>query len=192
MKIAIIGAGISGMTAAYVLNRDHDITLYEAEDRLGGHTATKDIHLNGRDYSIDTGFIVFNDWTYPKFKELLKQLKVDYQATDMGFSVSCELSGLEYSGNNLSTLFAQRRNLFKFSHWQMIRDILRFNKEALIDIDRGGRYLDMTLGNYLIEKRYSKAFIEKYLVPMGAAIWSASIAVTKEFPLQFFVVTMVC
>ncbi|MGH1439718.1 MAG: NAD(P)/FAD-dependent oxidoreductase [Cellvibrionaceae bacterium] len=187
MKIAIIGAGISGLTAAYVLNRNHDITLYEANDRLGGHTATKDIHFKGRDYAIDTGFIVFNDWTYPNFKELLKQLDVEYQPTEMGFSVSCELSGLEYSGNNLNTLFAQRRNIFKANHWQMIRDILRFNKEAIVDIDSGGQYLDMTLGDYLKHKQYSTTFIDKYLIPMGAAIWSASTSVMQEFPLQFFV-----
>lgn len=187
MKIAIIGAGISGLTAAYVLNRDHDVTLYEANDRLGGHTATKDIHFKGQDYAIDTGFIVFNDWTYPNFKALLKQLGVEYQPTEMGFSVSCELSGLEYSGNSLNTLFAQRRNIFKTSHWQMIRDILRFNKEALVDVDSGGHYLNMTLDDYLKHKHYSGAFVDKYLIPMGAAIWSASTSVMKEFPLQFFV-----
>lgn len=187
MKIAIIGAGISGLTAAYVLNRNHDITLYEANDRLGGHTATKDIHFKGRDYAIDTGFIVFNDWTYPNFKALLKQLGVEYQPTEMGFSVSCELSGLEYSGNNLNTLFAQRRNIFNANHWQMIRDILRFNKEAIVDIDSGDQYLDMTLGDYLKHKQYSTTFIDKYLIPMGAAIWSASTSVMQEFPLQFFV-----
>ena len=187
MKIAIIGAGISGLTAAYVLNREHDITLYEADDRIGGHTATKDVNFKGRDYAIDTGFIVFNDWTYPNFKALLKQLGVDYQPADMGFSVTCELSGLEYSGNNINTMFAQRRNLFKLSHWQMIRDILKFNKEALVDVDSGGAYLSMTLGEYLSEKNYSEAFTEKYLIPMGAAIWSASCSVMKKFPLQFFV-----
>ncbi|MFT6387586.1 MAG: putative NAD/FAD-binding protein [Cellvibrionaceae bacterium] len=187
MKIAIIGAGISGLTAAYVLNREHDITLYEADDRVGGHTATKDVNFNGRDYAIDTGFIVFNDWTYPSFKALLKQIGVDYQPAEMGFSVTCELSGLEYSGNNLNAMFAQRRNLFKLSHWQMISDILKFNKEALADVGSGGDYLDMTLGDYLSEKSYSEAFIEKYLIPMGAAIWSASCSVIKKFPLQFFV-----
>lgn len=187
MKIAIIGAGISGLTAAYLLNRKHDITLYEAADRIGGHTATVDVTHKGRDYAIDTGFIVFNDWTYPNFKELLKQLNVEYQKTEMGFSVSCEQTGLEYSGNNLNTLFAQRRNLFKPSHWQMILDILRFNKESLIDVDSGGAYLDMTLGDYLIAKGYSATFTNKYLIPMGAAIWSASTHVMKQFPLQFFV-----
>lgn len=187
MKIAIIGAGISGLTAAYLLNRKHDITVYESDSRIGGHTATIDVSHKGKDYSIDTGFIVFNDWTYPNFKQLLKQLKVDYQITDMGFSVCCEKTGLEYSGNNLNTLFAQRKNIFKLSHWQMIKDILRFNKEALIDIESGGIYQEMTLGQYLVEKNYSNTFVNKYLIPMGAAIWSASTRVMQDFPLQFFV-----
>ncbi len=187
MKIAIIGAGISGLTAAYVLNRHHDVVVYEAAHRLGGHTATIDINHNGIDYAIDTGFIVFNDWTYPNFQKLLGQLGIASKPTAMGFSVTCEHSGLEYSGTNLNTMFAQRRNIFNIKHWKMIRDILRFNKEALIDVESGGAYLQMTLGDYLVNKSYSDTFIDKYLIPMGAAIWSASISVIKNFSLQFFV-----
>lgn len=187
MKIAIVGAGISGLTAAYLLNREHDITVYEAASEIGGHTATKQITLNDEHHAIDTGFIVFNDWTYPNFKALLKQLNVPYQPTEMGFSVSCEETGLEYSGNNLNTLFAQRRNLFNINHWRMIKDILRFNKESLRDVESGGAYLTMTLNQYLEVKAYSSAFIEHYLIPMGAAIWSAPSDVMRQFPLQFFV-----
>lgn len=187
MKIAVIGAGISGLTAAYVLSPKHDVTVFEANDRLGGHTATKDIHFEGRDYAIDTGFIVFNDWTYPNFQKLLAQLNVDSKPTDMGFSVACDKTGLEYSGTNLNTMFAQRKNIFSVKHWCMIRDILRFNKEALHDVDSGGHYLEMTLGEYLKQKKYSKIFTDKYLIPMGAAIWSASTNVMKSFSLQFFV-----
>ncbi|MEO0444351.1 MAG: FAD-dependent oxidoreductase, partial [Pseudomonadota bacterium] len=132
MKIAVIGAGISGLTAAYVLSRKHEVTVFEAEDRVGGHTATIDVHHKGKNYAIDTGFIVFNDWTYPNFQTLLEQLGLDYQPTTMGFSVTCENTGLEYSGANLNTLFAQRRNLLNIKHWQMIRDILRFNKQAIM------------------------------------------------------------
>jgi predicted NAD/FAD-binding protein len=187
MKIAIIGAGISGLTAAYVLNKHHEVVVYEADSRLGGHTATVDVTLKGVDYAIDTGFIVFNDWTYPNFEKLLTQLGVASKPTSMGFSVSCENTGLEYSGTNLDTLFAQRRNLFKLSHWRMIRDILRFNKEALLDVDSGGQFASMTLGEYLSVKHYSSTFMDFYLVPMGAAIWSATTAVMKQFPLQFFV-----
>ncbi len=187
MKIAIVGAGISGLTAAYVLNRHHDVVVYEAGHRLGGHTATIDVNHRGIDYAIDTGFIVFNDWTYPNFQKLLGQLGVASKPTEMGFSVTCEHTGLEYSGTNLNTMFAQRHNLFNLKHWKMIRDILRFNKEALIDVESGGDYLQMTLGEYLVNKNYSDTFIDKYLIPMGAAIWSASIAVIKRFSLQFFV-----
>ncbi|MFT7492471.1 MAG: putative NAD/FAD-binding protein [Pseudohongiellaceae bacterium] len=187
MKIAVVGAGISGLTAAYVLSPQHEITVFEANDRLGGHTATKDVHVNGRDYAIDTGFIVFNDWTYPNFQKLLAQLDVDSNPTEMGFSVCCEKTGLEYSGTNLNTMFAQRSNLFSVKHWRMIRDILRFNKEALPDVESGGRYLEMTLDEYLQQKKYSKIFTDKYLIPMGAAIWSASTNVMKSFSLHFFV-----
>jgi predicted NAD/FAD-binding protein len=187
MKIAVIGAGISGLTAAYVLSPQHDVTVFEANDRLGGHTATKDVRFDGRDYAIDTGFIVFNDWTYPNFQRLLAQLNVGSKPTDMGFSVCCEKTGLEYSGTNLNTMFAQRSNLFSFKHWSMIRDILRFNKEALPDVESGGHYLEITLGQYLREKKYSEIFTDKYLIPMGAAIWSASTNVMKSFSLQFFV-----
>lgn len=187
MKIAIIGAGISGLTAAYMLNQKHDIFVYEADSRLGGHTATKRIQHKGKDYDIDTGFIVFNDWTYPNFQRLLQQLGVPAQKTSMGFSVCCENTGLEYSGGNLNTLFAQRRNLLNINHWRMLNDILRFNKEALSDVNSGGDYLQMTLGQYLDHKRYSAAFIDKYLVPMGAAIWSASTKGMHNFSLVFFV-----
>ncbi len=187
MKIAIIGAGISGLTAAYILNRQHDITVFEADSRLGGHTATKKIVHKDKEYAIDTGFIVFNDWTYPNFQKLLAQLGVAAKPTDMGFSVSCDKTGLEYSGTNLNTMFAQRRNLFNAKHWTMIRDILRFNKESLLDVDSGGEYLEISLGEYLRRKNYSQVFTDKYLIPMGAAIWSASTNVMKNFSLQFFV-----
>lgn len=187
MKIAIIGTGISGLTTAYLLAREHDLVVYEAADRVGGHTATMDVSYADKRYAIDTGFIVFNDWTYPNFEKLLAQLQVDSQPTDMGFSVSCDKTGLEYSGNNINTLFAQRRNVFSWQHWRMIKDILRFNKEAVMDMEAGGIFTTMTLGEYLTHKHYSTVFIEKYLVPMGSAIWSASTLVMQQFPLHFFV-----
>jgi len=187
MRIAVIGSGISGLTAAYLLSKKHEVVLYEASDRIGGHTATMDINHKGRDYKIDTGFIVFNDWTYPYFQKLMAQLNVESQKTDMGFSVSCDKTGLEYSGNDLNTMFAQRKNIFSPNHWRMIRDILRFNKEAPIDLAKKGSFLTMTLGEYLQEKNYSSVFVDKYLIPMGSAIWSASTSAMKGFPLQFFV-----
>jgi len=187
MKIAIVGAGISGLTAAYVLNQKYDVTVFEADSRLGGHTATKKITHKGKLYAIDTGFIVFNDWTYPNFQKLLARLNVSSTPTEMGFSVSCDKTGLEYSGTSLNTMFAQRRNVFNIKHWAMIRDILRFNKESLQDVDSGGEYLEISLGEYLQRKKYSEVFIDKYLIPMGAAIWSASTTIMKGFSLQFFV-----
>ena len=186
-KIAIIGSGISGLTAAYYLNKHHDICLYEADSRLGGHTATKKIHINNKDYFIDTGFIVFNDWTYPNFIKLLIELGVESQPTEMGFSVFNRDENFEYAGTNLSTLFAQKRNLFSISHWKMLRDIVRFNKEAVADLDAGHLAPNESLGVYLERKNYSYAFIDRYLIPMGSAIWSATQGAMLAFPLEFFI-----
>lgn len=187
MRIAIIGTGISGLTAAYLLNRQHDISVFEADHRMGGHTATMDVEVRGEHYAIDTGFIVFNDWTYPNFIRLLEQLGVQSQPTHMGFSASCPNTGIEYAGNNLNSLFAQRRNLLRPSHWQMLKDIVRFNREAVRDWREGRCNDGITLGEYLQKNRYSQAFIDRYLIPMGSAIWSATLQGTLNFPLQFFV-----
>lgn len=186
-KIAIIGSGISGLTAAYYLNKQHDICLYEADSRLGGHTATKAMKVNGNDYLIDTGFIVFNDWTYPNFIKLLNELGVDSQPTDMGFSVFNPTTDYEYAGTNIATLFAQKRNIFSLSHWKMLRDIVRFNKESIIDLDAGNLEPNESLGHYLARKKYSAAFSERYLIPMGSAIWSATQGAMLDFPLEFFI-----
>lgn len=186
-SIAVVGSGIAGMTAAHLLSRQYQVTLFEAEERLGGHTATKAVELNGRSWAIDTGFIVFNDWTYPHFIRLLEQLGVASQPTEMSFSVSCELSGLEYNGHNLNTLFAQRRNLLSPRFLGMIRDILRFNKEAPLELEAGQLSESETLGDYLTRKGYGQAFMQDYLVPMGAAIWSSGLMAMREFPVLFFV-----
>lgn len=186
MNIAIIGAGISGLTAAYYLREKHNITVFESAPRIGGHTATVDIEHQGRDYAIDTGFIVYNDWTYPRFIELIDALGVDTQATEMSFSVRCDSSGLEYGGNNLNTLFAQRRNLLRPNFHRMLHDILRFNREAVRDLESGSIAADTTLGECLTENRYGDAFTYQYLLPMGCAIWSASTESMIEFPLLFF------
>ena len=186
MKIAIIGAGISGLTAAYYLRHNHDITLYESEARIGGHTATIDLDYAGRRYAVDTGFIVYNDWTYPRFIELIEELGVDTRPTEMSFSVRCDASGLEYGGNNLNTLFAQRRNLLRPSFHKMLADILRFNREAVRDLESGAIDADTRLGEYLETNRYGDAFIYQYLLPMGCAIWSASTRRMADFPLLFF------
>ena len=187
MKIAIIGSGIAGLTSAYLLNRRQDITVFEASDWIGGHTHTVDVEVKGQRYAVDTGFIVFNDWTYPNFIRLLSQLGVGFKDTEMSFSVSDPLSGVEYNGHNLNTLFAQRRNLVSPKFIGMVRDILRFNREALQDLNNQRIDADMTLGDYLKANGYSERFIQHYIVPMGAAIWSMSLNDMLGFPLQFFV-----
>lgn len=187
MNIAIIGSGISGMTCAYLLNRRHEITLFEAGDWVGGHTHTVDVTVDGQSYAVDTGFIVFNNWTYPNFIQLLGQLGVGFKPTEMSFSVTDPDSGLEYNGNNLNSLFAQRRNLLSPGFWGMLRDILRFNKEALRDLEEQRIAADTTLDQYLQAGGYGERFILHYIVPMGAAIWSMPMAEMLGFPLQFFV-----
>lgn len=187
MKIAIIGSGISGLSAAYYLHKQHDIHLFESDSRLGGHTATKQIRIDGIEHAIDTGFIVFNDWTYPNFIKLMSDIGVKSIPTSMGFSVTDKNSDYEYAGTNLWTLFAQKRNIFSVAHWKMIRDILRFNKEAIVDFEAGDFLNGESLGHYLTRKRYSNAFIDRYLVPMGSAIWSATQTAMLEFPIEFFV-----
>jgi predicted NAD/FAD-binding protein len=187
VNIAIIGSGISGLTSAYLLNRSHEITLFEAGDWIGGHTHTIEVTVDGQRYAVDTGFIVFNDWTYPNFIRLLGQLGVGFKPTEMSFSVTDPDSGLEYNGNNFNSLFAQRRNLLSPGFWGMLRDILRFNKEALRDLDEHRIAADTTLDQYLKAGGYGERFILHYIVPMGAAIWSMSMADMLGFPLQFFV-----
>ncbi|WP_077044986.1 NAD(P)/FAD-dependent oxidoreductase [Pseudomonas sp. KK4] len=187
MNIAIIGSGISGLTCAYLLNRNHEITLFEAGDRVGGHTHTVEVTVDGQRHAVDTGFIVFNDWTYPNFIRLLSQIGVGFKPTQMSFSVTDPDSGLEYNGNNLNSLFAQRRNLFSPGFWGMLRDILRFNKQAQADLAEGRISADTTLDQYLKAGGYGERFILHYIVPMGAAIWSMSMADMLGFPLQGFV-----
>ena len=187
MKIAIIGSGIAGLTSAYLLSRRHDVTVFEAGDRIGGHTHTVNVTVEGQAYAVDTGFIVFNDWTYPNFIRLLGQIGVTFKPTEMSFSVCDEHAGFEYNGNTLNSLFAQRRNLLSPGFWGMLRDILRFNREAPLDLQEQRISADMTLGDYLEAKGYGPRFILHYIVPMGAAIWSMSLVDMLKFPLQFFV-----
>ncbi len=184
MKIAIIGSGIAGNTIAYHLNKQHDVTVFEAESHIGGHTHTHNITHEGNQYNVDTGFIVFNDRTYPNFIALLDELKVAWQPSEMSFSVQCEKTGLEYNGTNLNSLFAQRRNLFKPSFHQMIRDILRFNKTSLELLADGN---EIKLGDYLKQGNYSQKFIDQYIIPMGSAIWSTEAQQMLDFPARFFV-----
>ncbi|MCG4454262.1 FAD-dependent oxidoreductase [Pseudomonas sp. MMS21-TM103] len=187
MKIAIIGSGIAGLTSAYLLNRHHEITVFEAGDWVGGHTHTVNVTVDGKSYAVDTGFIVFNDWTYPNFIRLLDQLGIGFKPTEMSFSVTDPLSGVEYNGNNLNSLFAQRSNLLSPKFIGMVRDILRFNREALDDLQHNRIDAATTLGDYLKQRGYGERFTQHYIVPMGAAIWSMSLTDMLDFPLQFFV-----
>jgi len=187
MRIAVIGSGISGLAAAHFLSAEHEVTLFEAADRLGGHTATVDVTIDDEQLAIDTGFIVFNDWTYPNFIELLDSLGIASQPTDMSFSMSDLQSGLEYAGSSLNTLFAQRRNLVSPRFLRMVRDILRFNRESEQHLASDPALEHITLGEYLRRYRYSREFINYYLIPMGAAIWSSGDAQMEAFPLAFFI-----
>jgi predicted NAD/FAD-binding protein len=185
MKIAIIGSGIAGNVAAHELSRDHEVTMYEANSYVGGHTNTHDVRLEGRDYMIDTGFIVFNYRTYPEFSSLLKEMNVAVEPTNMSFSVKHEHTGLEYNGNTINTLFAQRSNLFRPSFLRMVRDILRFNREAVQSLDHEDA--ELPLSEYLEKYRYGEEFRDHYIIPMGAAIWSTQAKLMQSFPARFFI-----
>ena len=185
MRIAIVGTGISGLVAAYLLSREHEVTVFEANGYIGGHTHTIPVERFGRQYAVDTGFIVFNPRTYPNFVELLDQLGVESQPTTMSFSVRCERTGLEYNGTDLNRLFSQRRNVLRPSFYRMLADTLRFYREApglLTAADES-----LTLGDYLLRARYSQPFIDWHLIPLGAAIWSADPRRMLEFPARHLI-----
>lgn len=186
-NIAIIGSGISGLTAAYLLSQQHKITVFEKNAYIGGHTATVDIEKSGVKYAIDTGFIVFNDKTYPNFLALLAEIGVGKQATEMSFSVHNCQTGMEYNGHNLNTLFAQRRNLFRPKFWGLVKEILRFNKQCKTIFEKQSYQSGYTLGEFLTQNNFSDFFAEHYILPMGAAIWSSSLAQMEDFEFRFFV-----
>lgn len=183
MKIAVVGSGISGLVAARELSRAHEVELFEAGAHVGGHTHTHALRLEGRDVRVDSGFIVFNERTYPGFCALLRELRVAWQPSDMGLSVRCEASGLEYNGRNLDTLFAQRRNLLSPSFHRLLLQILRFHREARALLEREGD--EQELEAWLDERGYSEAFRERFLAPMAAAIWSAPARDVGRLPVRF-------
>lgn len=185
MRIAVIGSGISGNLCARLLSCKHEVHLFEANDYLGGHTNTVRDEAFGRDLNIDTGFMVFNHRTYPNFTRLLRLLGIEERDSDMSFSVRCDRTGLEYQGSSLNGLFAQRSNLVRPAFYRMLRDILRFNRESLELLEGDDDCL--TIGEYLERERYGRAFVEHYLIPMGAAIWSARPSRFYEFPARFLV-----
>ena len=185
MKIAIVGSGISGLTCAYLLNREHDITVFEKNDYVGGHTHTHEIEYDGEEFSVDSGFIVYNEWTYPNFIKLLDQLGVERQLTRMGFSVKSEKNNLEYAGHSLNGLFAQRSNFFRPSFMRILFSMRRFNAEARDDL--GTLDPQITLGQYLTSNNYPREFIQHYIIPIGAAIWSTAPQQMMDVPAVFFI-----
>ncbi len=182
--IAVVGSGISGLIAAHRLHRDFDITVFEAGDYIGGHTHTIEVEQNGQPYAVDTGFIVYNEKNYPHFTRLLSELGVPTQPTEMSFSVQCQRSGLEYNGTSINKIFAQRSNLLSPSFHRMLREIIRFYRQAPELLQ--GDDTSTTLGEYLEQGRFGKEFIEQHIIPMGAAIWSSSPDGMFDFPARSF------
>ncbi|MEM9592798.1 MAG: FAD-dependent oxidoreductase [Acidobacteriota bacterium] len=180
-RIAIVGAGISGLVTAHLLHRRYDVTVFEAASHIGGHTYTVPVADGDRELAVDMGFIVYNDRTYPNFIRLLDELGVATEASDMSFSVSCGRTGLEYCGSSLDQLFAQRRNLVRFSFYRMLVGILRFHKRAPRLLQADPR---LSLGEYLDQERYSRPFVDHYLIPMISAIWSTEPQRMLEFPVR--------
>ncbi len=178
--------GNLGQRRRWALSSRHDVTLYEADRRAGGHSATVDVDYDGRILPVDTGFIVYNELNYPNLVALFDHLGVATEASDMSFAVSIGEGGMEWSGASLATVFAQPRNLLRPRFLGMIRDILRFNRECCIDHDLG-RLEGRTLGDYIAEKRFGRGFRDDYLLPMGAAIWSTPDAEILAFPAASFV-----
>ncbi|MGD8368560.1 MAG: FAD-dependent oxidoreductase [Desulfobacterales bacterium] len=184
MKIAVVGSGISGLTAAYLLSEDHEITVFEANDYIGGHTNTVEVPSGGKSYAVDTGFIVFNEKTYPNFVTLMNRLGVSWRNSDMSFSVQCARTGLEFKPSSLDTFFVQRKNLLRPSFYRMLLDALRFKKECEAVLEDGDDA--QTLADFLVENRYSKGFVDYFIIPMGAAIWSADPVRFADFPVRYF------
>ncbi len=185
MRIAIIGGGISGMVAGYQLHPDHDVTLFEANDYIGGHTNTIDVTLGEKTYSVDTGFIVFNDRTYPNFIRLMDELGVESQPTRMSFSVSCARTGLEYRGADLGGIFAQRKNLVNPRFHRLLWDMLKFNRIGQKLLESDG--VEDSVEEFFQRHNFSDQFMHQYFLPMGAAIWSAPFESFRQFPIEFIV-----
>ncbi len=185
-RIAVIGSGISGASAAWALSRDNHVTLYEAAPKAGGHTATVSINYDGTDIAVDTGFIVYNEHNYPNLTALFLHLQVKTQASDMGFAMSLDDGKLEWSGTSYASLFAQKSNLVSPSFLWMLREVLRFNKECLVDRD-AGVLQGKSIGEYLALRKFSGTLRDDYLIPMAAAIWSTPRVKMLDFPADAFV-----
>lgn len=190
MKIAVIGSGISGLSSAWLLQDKYEVTLFEKNDYFGGHSNTASIKYDGEEIDVDTGFIVFNFKTYPNLKAFFELLKVEIDKSDMSFGIKDFDCGLEYSGNNLFSLFAQKRNLFNPKFYRMLKDIVRFNKSAISLIENGADIEGKTLADFIDELKLGEYFKNYYLFPMAGAIWSCPLELIKNYPaktfLQFF------
>jgi len=185
MRIAVVGSGIAGLVSAWLLSREHEVTLFEANDYFGGHTHTHDVEQDGRRYHIDSGFIVHNPAHYPLLTRMFNELGIASQPTTMSFSVHSEASGLEYNAATLDTLFCQRRNLLSPRFVGMVRDLMRFYREAPALL---GRHDDgITLGAYLEQHRYGEAFRDDHLIPMASALWSSPARQILQFPARYLV-----
>jgi uncharacterized protein len=189
MRIAVIGSGIAGLASAWLLSKQHEVVLFEANDYLGGHTHTHDIDLHGHRYAIDTGFIVHNPAHYPLLTALFAELGVQSQPTTMSFSVRNEATGLEYNATDLDSLFCQRRNLLSPRFWGMLRDLFRFYREAPALLALPGE--GPTLDDYLTQGGYGAMFRDQHLVPMASALWSSASARILSFPAKYLVQFMV-
>ena len=188
MRIAVVGSGVSGLASAWLLSRQHEVTLFESEDRLGGHTHTHQVEVAGQPLRVDSGFIVCNELNYPLFFAMLDELGVATQPTTMSFAVKSAKSGLEYNAGSNGGLFVQKRRLFSLRHWRMLSDILRFYRQApaLLGLSGDGP----TLGDYLDQNRYSAGFCEDHLIPMASALWSSPSASIRQFPAKYLVAFM--
>jgi uncharacterized protein len=184
MKIAVLGAGISGLGSAYILSQKYEVDLYEKDNRLGGHARTTKIQDEGKIFGVDTGFLVFNEPTYPLLTKLFKQLDVKIEKSDMSFAFWNKDKNIAYNGSSIKGMFAQKRNLFSITHYKMIKDILTFNEKATQDLNQDSNDLNKTLGEYI--SKYSDAFKQRYILPMGAAIWSTPSDEMNDFPARTF------
>ena len=189
MKIAVIGAGISGMVSAhYLSSAGHDIHLYEANNYVGGHTDTHHIQVQGKSYSVDTGFIVFNEDNYPNFSRFLEELKVPSQISDMSFGVHNTRTGLEYNATSIDSLFCQRRNILSPSFYRMLWDLVRFYRHSPKLLDSTSEAVEQqSLGDYLRAHNYSRSFIQDHILPMACALWSGPSISIQDFPVRYFV-----
>ena len=185
MKIGVVGAGVAGLTAAHLLSQKYDVTLIESGNRIGGHTNTIKVEENGVEIGVDTGFIVLNDRNYTNFKKLLASLDVKIRNTDMSFSYYDKNDGFNYAGTGISGYFAQKKNFFSPKHYRFLLNVKKYSKKAANDVSSNS-LLDETLGEYLIRNKFPKDIIDKFMIPMGAAVWSGSRSEIANFPVKMF------